>query len=68
MTTPPPAIIPVDPLTMTLPQAAKLIGMSPFTVRRWVAAGRIPKIEGDRRLRFSRAALEEWAKSNLVGG
>lgn len=42
------------PVTYTVEQAAQLLGVSVFTVRRWIAAGRLPdrRIPGARKYWF----------------
>lgn len=50
-----------EPLTFSIPQAAKVIGTSPSTVRRIVDEGRLPLVPhmGERRL-IPRSAVEAF--------
>ncbi len=62
----PPA--PPQPLLLDPPEAAALLGVSVWTLRRWAKAGRVPRVQDGRRMRFGREALEEWVRVNVVGG
>jgi excisionase family DNA binding protein len=53
---------------LTLREAAELLGVSPWTVRRWVASGKLPHIRlpGGRLLRFDRADLDRLVEAYRV--
>jgi excisionase family DNA binding protein len=62
----------VEPLTYSVPDAAKVIGTSPHTVRRLLAEGRLPLIPhmGERKL-IPRAAVQAFVTQSvqdLYGG
>jgi excisionase family DNA binding protein len=50
------------PLTLSTTQAAKLCGVSPTTIRKWVRNG-LPTLPFDGDHRFSTEALREYLKS-----
>lgn len=57
-------------LLLNITDAAALVGVSRWTVRRMLAAGHFPRparYPGLRGLRFRRADVEEWAKGGKPG-
>ncbi len=50
---------PLVPL-LDLHAAAALLGVSPETLRKWAARGRVASVKLGARLLFSQTALEEW--------
>ena len=48
---------------MTVSEAAKVLGVSPTTAYRLVAARQIPVVELRGRVRVPRAALQEWLQA-----
>mgnify|MGYP000939599135 CR=1 FL=1 len=48
---------------LTYEQAAGLVGLSKFTLRRYVSERKVPfvKLGGSRLVRFDRQELEDWA-------
>lgn len=55
-------------MLVELPEAAELLGVSVWTVRRWAKDGKLPRLKEGRRFRFSRESLTEWVRQNVVGG
>lgn len=54
----------LEQLTYTVPQAAKVLNVSPTQVRRMVAEGILPTIPGvGRRILISRARLARWVET-----
>jgi excisionase family DNA binding protein len=45
---------------LTTREAADYIGIKEETLRRWVAAQRVPFVRLNRLLRFRRSALDKW--------
>lgn len=46
--------------TMSVNEAAKELGVHPWTLYRWAREGRIPAVKLGRSVRFRVAALREW--------
>jgi len=66
-----------QPLTLTIPQAAELLGVSPDTVRRWADSGRLAttRTDGGRRVvdgealaRFASSLATEPTSGAIVSG
>ena len=53
---------PADSRLWTSHQVARHLGLSPNTVRRWVAEGRLPAYRVGRVLRFDPADLDKFAQ------
>ncbi len=51
-------------MQLSLPQVARLFGVSENTVTRWVRQGNLPAMEVSSQYRFDRAELLEWAAMN----
>lgn len=47
-------------LTLTIPEAAEALGISPWLVRRAVRDGTLPHIQIGRRVLIPRKALDRW--------
>jgi len=56
------------PLTFTVAEAAKLIAVNPYTIRRLIWRGLIPRITGVRRVRIPRAAFLRFVNADRKGG
>jgi excisionase family DNA binding protein len=54
-----------QPLLLTVPQAAKLLGMSNAHVNRLVTAKALPSLKVGRLRRISRKALEHWIDEQI---
>jgi excisionase family DNA binding protein len=46
-------------------QCAEFLGMSENSLRKAAAEGRVPRLKIGRLVRFSPAAMREWAESNM---
>lgn len=57
-----------DPLLLTVPQAARLLGIGTTLAYELAGQGRLPHIRLGRALRVPRGALEAWIEANSVGG
>jgi len=55
-------------LTMGVREAATMLGVSPWSIRRWVHLGRLPAVKLGRRTVLELAALERFIASNRIGG
>lgn len=51
---------------LTIGEVAKLLKVHTRTLRRWIAAGKIPAIDIGRGWRFERAAIETWLADRTV--
>ena len=49
-----------EPLVLSVPQAAKLLGVSPSTMYKYVKIKGFPAFQPDRKILISRKGLEEW--------
>jgi excisionase family DNA binding protein len=47
-------------LTMTVPEAAEAVGISPLSLYRFIREGRFPAVRVGRRVLVPLAALERW--------
>jgi len=45
-------------------EAAKLLGIKPWTLRAWVSEKRVPYVKLGRLVRFDEKMLEEWINGN----
>jgi len=52
------------PEILTAEQAAKLLGVSEQTLRKWVDAGEVPAVQIASRWRFSKTRLEQFIASS----
>ena len=59
------AIKPDEPLRTTV--AAKLAGVTPKTIRRWIRDGKLTKHHANRELRISRCELEDFMRGERIG-
>ena len=57
----------VLPRLLTLAEVAKYLRVSPKTVRRWVAARRIPCVRFGTRLRFDAGDIASWVRQRKEG-
>jgi excisionase family DNA binding protein len=48
-------------------QVAEILSMHPFTVRKWVAAGKIPYVRLGGRVKFDPGALAAWFDKRTLG-
>lgn len=53
-----------DPLLLTVPQAARLLGIGTTLAYELTGTGKLPHIRLGRALRIPRRALEDWIKTN----
>ena len=47
-------------------QAAKFLGVRPWTLRQWVCEKRVPYIKLGKLVKFDRSRLEHWIKNQSV--
>ena len=55
-------------LTIGVREAAGMLGVSPWSIRRWVRLGRLPAVKLGRRTVVELAALDRFIASNRTGG
>jgi excisionase family DNA binding protein len=48
-----------DKLTLGIPEVANLIGLSPWTIRKMVASGKLPSVRINRRVLIETVALRD---------
>ena len=58
----------MDRLTLTVPEAAERLGVSPRTAYDWTATGRLPHVRVGHRVLVPVAALEQWVVDQTRGG
>jgi excisionase family DNA binding protein len=54
----------VDEIYLTVDDAAKVLAVSPYTLRQWLKAGKVRGIKIGTKWRVTRAALNELAQTN----
>ncbi len=52
---------------LTLEETARFLRLSPHTLYKMAASGRIPALKAGRQWRFSKGDLQEWLKGNTRG-
>jgi excisionase family DNA binding protein len=52
---------------VSIEEAAKMLGLSKFTLRRWTAQRRVPYVRLGRRIVFDPRALASFVTANTVG-
>jgi excisionase family DNA binding protein len=57
-----------DPLTLSIPEAARLVGVSEKTVRRQVARGRFPHVRIGGRIRIPVDVVHRWLEEQARAG
>ena len=57
----------VKPRLLSIEEAAIYLGRSEQAIRRMVQSGKIPKVQGDRRLQVDIADLDRWIEQNKLG-
>jgi excisionase family DNA binding protein len=57
-----------EPLTLGIREAARLLSISHWSVRRWIRLGKLPAVKLGRRVLVEVAALQRLIDSNRVGG
>ena len=55
------------PLTYNVNEAAKLLDVNPYTIRRLVWRGLLPRVRGVRRVRIPRAAFQRFIDGGRKG-
>ena len=55
-------------LTVGVREAAAILGVSPWSIRRWVRLGRLPAVKLGRRTVLELGALERFIAINRIGG
>jgi excisionase family DNA binding protein len=55
-------------LTVGVREAAGMLGVSPWSIRRWVRLGRLPAVKLGRRTVLELAALHRFVANNRIGG
>jgi excisionase family DNA binding protein len=55
-------------LTIGVREAATILGVSPWSIRRWVRLGWLPAVKLGRRTVLELTALHRFIASNRVGG
>jgi excisionase family DNA binding protein len=55
-------------LTIGVREAAAMLGVSPWSIRRWVRLGRLPAVKLGRRTVLELAALHRFIATNRTGG
>lgn len=56
-----------DALTLSVPEAAQLLGVGRNHLYEMVGSGEIPHLRFGRRIRIPRSALEEWIHARAHG-
>jgi len=51
---------------LTVPEVAKLLRVTTFTIRSWILQRRIPFIKPAGRILFNRAAVNQWLEERAV--
>jgi excisionase family DNA binding protein len=57
----------MDTALVSIEEAAKMLGLSKFTLRRWTAQRRVPYVRLGRRIVFDPRALASFVTANTVG-
>jgi len=57
----------LEPLTVGVREAARLLGISHWSIRRWIRLGRLPAVKLGRRTVVELAVLQRFIDSNRVG-
>jgi excisionase family DNA binding protein len=55
---------PLEQLTYTVPETARVLRLSRQTVERLIASGELPVLRVARRILVSKAGLAEWLEAN----
>ncbi len=63
--TPPTLTKPVAPLAVTIPEAARLLGLSPHTIRFYVRKGKITPVRFGRRVSIPMTEIERLAREGV---
>jgi len=58
----------VEPLALSVVEAAKAIGVCRTTLHNLTKGGHVPCVRVGRRILYRRAALDEWLRSNEQSG
>jgi excisionase family DNA binding protein len=58
----------LDPLTVNVREAARMLGISHWSILRWIRLGRLPAVKLGRRTVVELAALKRLVESNRIGG
>jgi excisionase family DNA binding protein len=54
-------------LTVGVREAAAILGVSPWSIRRWVRLGRLPAVKLGRRTVLELAALQRFVANSRIG-
>ena len=58
----------LEPLTLGVREAARMLGISHWSIQRWIRLGRLPGVKLGRRTVVELAALKRLVETNRIGG